>query len=200
MQFLDFLHLCVHQVWIQSSRTSKLAEDSFGSISWKTKGGKWQAGPGPACKVSVNIHTLFLNVNEKLIVDFRQTDREALFKTVRRFSGNKCLLSLAQAQLWVHVELPQHSTESQHSFVSLPASVHCVRERRKPYCLQRADGSVMGLISFLLSRFFSIFFGALLIFNLFSLPIKTFPESGLGDGQRRKGAREQIQWSTSQSP
>lgn len=38
-----------------------------------------------------------------------------------------------------------------------------------------------------------IFFGALLIFNLFSIPIKTFPESGVGDGQRRKGAREQIQ-------
>lgn len=51
LQFLDFLRLCVHQVWIQSGGTSKLNEGSSGGISWKTKGGKYRADPGPACEV-----------------------------------------------------------------------------------------------------------------------------------------------------
>lgn len=46
-----FLHLSVYQVWIQSAGTSKLNEGGSGGISWKTKGGKCRAAPGPAREV-----------------------------------------------------------------------------------------------------------------------------------------------------
>lgn len=68
LQFLGFLHLCAHQVWIQSAGTSKLTEGGSGGISWKTKGGKYRADPGPACEVrDLFIYLFFLDLSLLLI-------------------------------------------------------------------------------------------------------------------------------------
>lgn len=109
---------------------------------------------------------------------------------------NRMSLFSFQTQLWVPGKLPQYSAESQHSSVSHPTSIVRVRDRREPCCLQRADWSASLKCTCLLSN--TLWCNCLII--LHSFLSKTFPKPKLGDSQRRQGAREQVQWSTSGTP